>query len=561
MIIITLYNGAGAIFASMDERTIDAEKYLDPVFLRLGRRVYTYALVEAVREDNLRRKREGERIYEMCPQAGFQEKVLATQADIKVIGGKRGGGKTFIALYEFLPYIFNPDANGYAFRKYEDDVARGIWKASKPVYRWLGTPAEASFEWKFLGGRGATMKMEHLQDPKKIADRFRGVEMAFVLIEELAEHTRDDLDVIFDLLASNRTTSGVRPKFICTCNPVGRSNKLRLLLDWWIDPSTNRAVPERDGRVRHFFRYGRDVSEMVWGDSPEEVYMDATAHTKIDNLCASTGAPYTDFITSITFINGEFKDNRILQASDPKYMSRVSAKGGEGVVNDIEGIWQDMDSGTSMLSAEDMSAFFGNTERRDGFMRASADVALTGDFFVIFAFDGRHVCDMEAWRGVPTDEVPAFVRRFLERNGVRQENFTYDSNGLGLWLKDSFPAAVPFNNKSQPSNPMLWNNLKSECAEKFVKDVKSGLFSIDSGILRRRFTDSRGRPFTVADRLVEERRAIKRRDTDGGRFEIISKQQMKAEIGHSPDFIEALFMAEHLFSARRRCVRTGFDRW
>ena len=545
----------------MREETIDTEKYLDPVFLRHGQRVYTYDLVERIREDNLSRKKDGRRIFNMCPQAGFQEKVLTTQADIKIVGGKRGGGKSFIALYEFLPYIFNPDVNGYAFRKYEDDVARGIWKASKPVYRWLGTPAEASFEWKFLGGRGATMKMEHLQDPKKIADRFRGVEMAFVLIEELAEHTRDDLNVIFDLLASNRTTSGVRPKFICTCNPVGKSNKLRLLLDWWIDPDTNRAIPERYGKIRYFFRYGQDVSEMVWGDTPEEVYSNATVHTKIDNLCISTGSDYKDFITSITFINGEFKDNKILQISDPKYMSRVSAKGGEGVVNDIEGIWQDMDSGTSMLSAEDMSRLFDNTERRDGFMRASADVALTGDFFVIFAFDGHHIADMEAWRGVPTDAVETFVSKFLERNGVRQENFTYDSNGLGLWLKDAFPAAVPFNNKSQSSNTLLWNNLKSECAEKFVKDVKSGLFSIDSRILQRRFTDSKGRSFTVADRLVEERRAIRRKDSDGGRFEIISKPQMKAEIGHSPDFIEALFMVEHLYAIKKRCVRTGFENW
>ncbi len=468
---------------------------------------------------------------------------------------------TYVGLYEFLPYIFNPDVNGYGFRKYEDDIARGIWKSSKQVYRWLGSPADTSFEWKFLNGRGATMKMEHLQDPKKIADRFRGVEMAFVLIEELAEHTRDDLDVIFDLLASNRTTSGVRPKFICTCNPVGKSNKLRLLLDWWIDPDTNRAIPERDGKVRYFYRYGKDVSEMVWGDTPEEVYNNATVHTKIDNLCISTGSSYKDFITSITFINGEFKDNKILQISDPKYMSRISAKGGEGVVNDIEGIWQDMDSGTSMLSAEDMSRLFDNTERRDGFMRASADVALTGDFFVIFAFDGHHIADMEAWRGVPTDAVETFVGRFLDKNGVRQENFTYDSNGLGLWLKDAFPSAVPFNNKSQSSNTLLWNNLKSECAEKFVKDVKSGLFSIDSRILQRRFTDSKGRSFTVADRLVEERRAIRRKDSDGGRFEIISKPQMKAEIGHSPDFIEALFMVEHLYAIKRRCVRTGFENW
>lgn len=545
----------------MKNQTIDYEQYLDPVFLKYGMRVYTYDLVEKLREDNLQRKKDGKKIYNLVPQSGFQENVLHTQADIKIIGGRRGLGKTWVGLFEALPYIFNYDVNMYGFRKYEDDIARGIWKSSKQVYRGFGTSAEASFEWRFLNGKGASMKMEHLQDPKKISDRFRGVEMAYILIEELAEHTRDDMNVLFDLLSSNRTTSGVKPKCICTCNPVGKSNKLRIFLDYWIDPVTNREIPERDGHVRYFYRWGTDISEIAWGDTPEEVYNNASVHTKIDNLCISTGSPYTDFITSVTYISGDFKDNKILHVSDPKYMARISARGGESTTNDIEGIWQDVDSGTSMLTIDDMTSFFDNVEQRDGFMRASADVALTGDFFTLFAFDGHHICDMEAWRGVPTDSVVEFVKKFLQKNGVREENFTYDSNGLGLWLKDDFPTAVPFNNKSQSSNQLLWNNLKSECAEKFVKAVKQSKYSIDQQILMRQFTDKKNRTFSVKDRLLEERRAVKRKDGEGGRFEIISKPQMKAEVGHSPDFIEGIFMVEALMNVRKVAVREGFENW
>ena len=65
--------------------------------------------------------------------------------------------------------------------------------------------------------------------------------------------------------------------------------------------------------------------------------------------------------------------------------------------------------------------------------------------------------------------------------------------------------------------------------------------------------------FTIEDRLIEERLVLKRKDTDTGRFEIISKQQMKDEIGHSPDFIEGLFMVMPLFDKSRGVVRTGFD--
>ena len=236
------------------KKTIE-DKYLDPVFAQYGKRVYTYEYIEKLRKENLQLKKDGKPIYNLIPQKGFQEKVLLTQADIKIVGGKRGGGKTWLALFEALPYMFNPDVNMYGFRKYEDDVKRGIWKSSKQVYRGFGLASDSYYEWKFLDGRGATMKMEHLAEEKKVSDRFRGVEMAYILIEELAEHTKENLDTLFALLASNRTTSGVKSKCVCTCNPVGKSNKLRHFLDWYIDPDTDTIIKERDGKIRYFHRY------------------------------------------------------------------------------------------------------------------------------------------------------------------------------------------------------------------------------------------------------------------------------------------------------------------
>lgn len=388
--------------------------------------------------------------------------------------------------------------------------------------------------------------------------------MAYILIEELAEHTRENLDTLFSLLASNRTTSGVRSKCVCTCNPVGKSNKLRHLLDWYIDPDTDTIIKERDGVVRYFHRYGDDVTDIAWGNSPEEVYENINVRAKIDKLVYETGCPYTDFITSLVFIEGDFADNEILKVSDPKYMNRIAARGTESTTNDIVGVWRDIDSGSSMLSMEDMNRLFSNSERRDGFMRASADVALKNDFLVLYAFDGHHVCDIETLRGAMSDDVIPFIERFLARNGVRKENFTYDQNGLGMWLSESQAfkgKAVPFNNKSAPSDNRMWNNLKSECAEKFVNAVKAGEFSISEDVLNRKFYDKKKREYTVRDRLMEERRALKRKDGADARFEIIGKPQMKLEVGHSPDFIEAMFMIMHLFAKTKVFTRRGFENW
>ena len=546
-------------------RTMQIERDLDPVFASAGQRVFTNAFAEELRRENLDIKRgkakktKSGTLNNYLPQRGFQETVLLCDADIKIIGGRRGGGKTWVALYEALNFIDNPGVNMYGFRKYLDDIKRGIWRSSKEVYKDFAIPTDTSFEWRFLNGTGATMTMEHLQDLKKVSDRFRGVEMAYILIEELAEHTRDNMNVLFDLLTSNRSTAGVKPRCVCTCNPVGKSNALRKFLDWYIDPDTDRVIPERSGKVRYFFKYGDSETEIAWGNTVDEVYRNPSARVKLEELQISTGVDWRELITSLVFIEGAYQDNEILKAADPKYMSRISARGGKSTTNDIVGVWRDVDMGTSLATIEDMERFFNNTERRDGHMRASADVALTGDFFVLWAFDGKHICDLEAFFGVPSDDVVPLVKNFLNKNGVREENFTYDANGLGLWLSGPLPYAVGFNNKSAPSDPRLWNNLKSEAAEKFIKGVKHGDFSFDSTILERRFTDKKGNVFTVADRLMEERLILKRKDTDSGRFEIISKQQMKEEIGHSPDFMEGLFMVMPLFESNKSVIRTGFD--
>lgn len=535
----------------------------DPVFLKYGMKVYSQEYIKKLREENLELKIKGKRITNLVPQEGFQERVCLADADLVICGGRRGAGKSFISLFKALPYMFNPDVSMYAFRRLEDDVKRGPWKLCKQVYRGFGSPKEASFEFSFLDGHGATMKMEHLQDLGKVSDRFRGAELAYIDLEELPEHTRENCDIIFDFLAVNRNTAGVKSQMVCTCNPVGRSNKLRTFLEWYIDPETNKIIPERDGQKRYMFKYGADLSEIAWGNTWQEVYDNPKAKAKIDlMLMGKDDLTPADLILTVQFIEGDYSENKILQVTDKRYVSRLASKGDGSVTNDLGGVWADIETGHALLSQSDLDYFYRNSEKRDGVMRASCDVALTGDFLVIYAFDGHHLCDMEAWRGVLSDDVIPFIEHFLKKNGVRKENFTYDANGLGVWIKNDsrFLRCFPFNNKSAPSDSRLWNNLKSESAEEFIRAMQKGEFSIDSEILNRRFTDAKGHTFTFADRLSSERLALRRKDNIA-RFEIIEKTAMKLEVGHSPDFIECFFMIMPLFRQHTRPVRRGFSRF
>lgn len=547
------------------KRQTDDKQFLDPVFLRYGQEVYTNDFAQSIREDVLERKKQGKRLANLIPQQGFQERVCVADADLVICGGKKGGGKTFIALFMAARNMFNPDISMYAFRRFEDDVRRGPWKEAKKVYRGFGTAKDSLYEFSFLDGKGATMKMEHIADLGKISDRFRGAELAYIDLEELPEHTRENLDVIFDFLAVNRNTAGVKSQMVATCNPVGWKNKLRKFLEWYIDPETDTIIRERDGKKRYMFKYGHDDSEIAWGNSWEEVYAHPKAKMKIDLLLMGRDdLTPEDMIMTVQFIEGDYSDNKILQITDKRYISRLASKGDGSVVNDLAGVWRDIDEGTGLLTGADINKFFKNTEQRgDGIKRASCDVAIVGDFFVIWAAEGRHIYDMSAWFGEMSDAVIPFIEEFLRKNGINKKNFTFDANGLGVWLSTStaFRNSKPFNNKSAPTDNRLWNNLKSESAEKWVKEVKQGMWSIDSDLLERKFTDKKGHTFSLRQRLDEERLALKRKDDTGARFEIIDKKQMKLEVGHSPDFVEGLIMFMPLFEIHQSPIRKGFNIW
>lgn len=544
-------------YAAIDER-----KHLDPVMLEHGMEVYTYEFAEMLRKENVDLKRKGRRIYNIIPQAGFQEKVLTSKADIVICGGSRGSGKTAVSLIGAFYYADNPDVNMYGFRRLEADVKRGIWKSCKPIFRGFASFADTSFEAKFFGGNGATMKMEHLADLKQVKDRFRGAEMPYIVVEELAEFTRDNLNVIFDLMGSNRSTTGLPSRFICTCNPVGRSNKLRWLLDWWIDPDTDESIPERSGVIRYFCRYGEDVMEIAWGDTPEEVYANPNARHKIASMTDDPDADYKNFITSITFIDGAFAENAILHVSDPKYMNRISSGGSKSTINDIRGVWRDVDDTTCPISVDDMRKFFSCAPLSGGVKCAGGDIALSNDLLVLWAADGHHICDVATKRGLKSEEVIPFILAFLKKNGVPIENFCYDFNGIGNWLResDALAKAIPFDNKAPAKDRLAYTTRKSELCGILIEWILSGKLSIDERLLDHKYTRGK-QSYTIETGLTDERQILRFR-VDENPKDIIRKKDMKVILGYSPDLMEGLLYllnAILMSNTRTTLKRSGFN--
>lgn len=227
---------------------------------------------------------------------------LECPADIAVYGGAAGGGKSFALLLEPLRHYHNPRFGGVIFRRSTVQVRNegGLWDESFAMYKPLnGHPIESTLEWSFPSG--SRMKFAHLEYDKTVFD-WQGSQIPYIGFDELTHFTEKQF---FYMMSRNRSTSGVAGYIRATCNPDADS-WVRKLIDWWIGED-GYPIPERAGVLRWFIRQD---DTLIWADTREE-------------LISEYGAEQLP--KSFTFIPSSIKDNKILMAKDPAYLSNLMA--------------------------------------------------------------------------------------------------------------------------------------------------------------------------------------------------------------------------------------------
>lgn len=233
-----------------------------------------------------------------------QEDFLATDADIAIYGGGAGGGKTWMLALDAVRDVAVPGYAAILFRRTSPELVGGgsIWEATQKIYRHMGgTPREGQFlDWRFPAR--SIVECRHLQHESDVHGH-QGKQYAMVGFDELTHFT----EVQFWYLVSRmRTTCGVKPRLRATCNPDPDSF-VRKLVEWYVDPVTGLAIPERSGVVRWLCR--RDDDSLDWGDTREEV----------------TERNPGKAVLSFTFIPARLVDNPVLLANDPHYIDKLGS--------------------------------------------------------------------------------------------------------------------------------------------------------------------------------------------------------------------------------------------
>ena len=509
-----------------------------------GEQVLPYEEIERLRKSPSNLK--------IIAQKGCQEKFLATNADITIFGGNRGGGKSWALLMEVLKDVQDKNNNSIILRNEKDDLS-GLIEKSYKLFSQFGkyNKSQNDMTWNFdCGGK---LKFSYFADSfKDFQIRFQGKEYNYIGIDEITHISYEKFKY---LITDNRNAYGIRNRFYGTCNPDPDS-WVRKYIGWWIGED-GLAIPERDGVIRYCFMDGDDVNNIYWGNTPEEVY--GQCQSLIDSLWKDEYAKYgfnkiTMFVKSVTFILGKLEENIALITSDPNYVANLAQQGEEQRARDLEGNWNYKSAGDDLIKMEDMERMFTNAYQfGDNVRRASCDVAFDrGDNLVLLFWIGMHIQDIYVCRASAKD-APELVRMKLREWGVLEQNFVYDLNGVGQTFRPYFPNAIGFNNMGAPiaitkseedSIRYMYTSLKSQCAYMLIKDFREGKISINPALLDLKFSGNGYSATPLRNILMKERKAIRNAEGERG-FAIIKKEFMKRFVGHSPDFIEAVIYREY----------------
>ena len=251
---------------------------------------------------------------EIRPQPGPQEEFLSSPADVVIYGGAAGGGKTYGMLLDALHYTRVRGFGAVFFRKNHNQIFSegGLWDTSLDLYTGLpnAVPVLGRCQWKFLDPRGRTISRVSFKHIERDMDlgKWQGSQICGLYFDELTHFSEK---TFFYMFSRNRSLCGVRPYTRASCNPDPDSWVAKFI-EWWIDPKTGYAIPERSGVIRWFIR----IEEVIhWADTREELWERFNLTTKTER----------DKPKSVTFIAASVYDNKLLLEKDPGYLANLEA--------------------------------------------------------------------------------------------------------------------------------------------------------------------------------------------------------------------------------------------
>ena len=231
------------------------------------------------------------------------------------------------------------------------------------------------------------------------------------------------------------------------------------------------------------------------------------------------------------------RDNPFISKHYAVSLSRLSDVDRERL---LEGNWDYDSDPARLIEYNKIVDIFSNEHVPHGEKFITADIAMQGsDLFVIFVWSGWRVTHVYVFEKTDGKEVETAIKDAARTHAVPRSNILFDADGLGSYLGSYLEGANPFHNgaralpRGNEDYQENYANLKTQCYYELAKRITDGGLFVDLG-------DKQG---DLKDRLTEELGQVKRDRLDkDGKLYLLPKEQVKKNIGRSPDLSDAAAM-------------------
>jgi phage terminase large subunit len=185
---------------------------------------------------------------------------------------------------------------------------------------------------------------------------------------------------------------------------------------------------------------------------------------------------------------------------------------------------------------------FTNSFVPEGEKRLSADLAMQGrDNFVIAIWNGNRVTLPLIKNKARGKEIETDLKQYAEKYHVPRSKVVVDSDGMGGYIESYMEGIVEFHGGSAAFESDKYFNLKSQCAYKLAELINKGELYLD--VPEDAYVVVNNRQERLRDVLVAELSQLKKNSVDKDeKLRIIPKEDMKQNLGRSPDLLDVLLM-------------------
>jgi PBSX family phage terminase large subunit len=414
----------------------------------------------------------------------FEDKVTT---DI-VYGGGAGGGKSFFGAYCLIKGCIKYPKTRWlmgrsVLKTLKETTLNSFFEVCKVVNAKEGrdyTYNQQSNTVKFSNGSEILLK-DLYDNPSDVnLDSFGSLEITGAFIDECSQVTKRVKDVIASRIRYKLDEYDLIPKMLMTCNP----SKNWVYNDFY--------KPYRDGTLPEYRRF---VPALVT-DNP---YISKHYISQLEKL---------DDIQKQRLLYGNFEYD-----DDPN----------------------------ALTSYEKITDAYDNSHVVGGKKYISADIATRGsDEAVIGVWDGWILIDYKVIPLANSKDIENVIRELKIQYNVPNSQIVYDSDGIGDYLGSYIVGAHGFVNASRPIEEKIqgkkevpnYRYLKTQCEFKLAEKINNSeiwLKAVVNQSEREKFSQDLGQ--------LKEKNADK-----DGKKETLSKEDIKQNIGRSPDRMDMLKM-------------------